>query len=278
MSRDTVTVALAQLQPSADVAQNLRLIEELAVGASDQGVEWLLLPEYATCLDGRRASMEVAADLADTIHEFISATARRLGIWILLGSYVLRSNSGKMVNRSVLFDSAGKEIAYYDKLHMFDVVLPDGRQIRESSAYEGGDRAVVVETPWGLVGMSICFDLRFPQLFRTMAQAGAEVIVVPSAFAIATGELHWSALLRARSIENSAFILAPATCGESPGNRPTFGHSMIVDPSGRIVASLDDQPGLLVHKLPMGEVAQQRIKMPTLKADRAFELCRLPTR
>ncbi|WP_171020278.1 carbon-nitrogen hydrolase family protein [Hydrogenophaga sp. 2FB] len=273
-----MTVALAQLQPSADVAQNLRLIEELAVGASDQGVEWLLLPEYATCLDGRRASMEVAADLADTIHEFISATARRLGIWILLGSYVLRSNSGKMVNRSVLFDSAGKEIAYYDKLHMFDVVLPDGRQIRESSAYEGGDRAVVVETPWGLVGMSICFDLRFPQLFRTMAQAGAEVIVVPSAFAIATGELHWSALLRARSIENSAFILAPATCGESPGNRPTFGHSMIVDPSGRIVASLDDQPGLLVHKLPMGEVAQQRIKMPTLKADRAFELCRLPTR
>ena len=161
-------------------------------------------------------------------------------------------------------------VARYDKIHMFDVTLPSGKVIRESSAYRPGDRAVMAQTPWGLMGMTVCYDLRFPQLFRALARAGALFLTVPASFQRETGVAHWHSLLRARAIENLAYVVAPAMCGEHPGGRSTYGHSLIIDPWGNIIAELGTEPGICYADINPDEVLRVRTMLPALTHDKAF--------
>jgi predicted amidohydrolase len=263
-------VALGQLEPGPDIDKNLAAVTTLAAHARDQDARWLLLPEYATFLHGSRKEMERAASQSDRIVRHVCELASTTHMWILLGSVVVPLGGGTMANRSLLVNAEGRVAASYDKLHMFDVTLPDGRKVMESKAYAAGHEAVVVTTPFGRVGMSICYDLRFPQLYRAMSHAGADILLVPSAFARSTGNAHWRQLLVARAIENGAYVLAPATCGESPGGRPTHGHSLAVDPWGAVVGELNDEPGCLIADLSLERVAGARSHLPTLTHDRAF--------
>jgi predicted amidohydrolase len=172
----------------------------------------------------------------------------------------------------VLLAADGTVAARYDKIHMFDVTLPDGKVIRESSAYRPGERAVVADTPWCRLGMTVCYDLRFPGLFRALAQAGAHVISVPSSFQRQTGKAHWHALLKARAIENECFIVAPAMCGDHPGDRQTYGHSLVVDPWGEILADGGEAPGIVYAEIDVTRVAKVRRMIPSLEHDREFKL------
>jgi predicted amidohydrolase len=190
---------------------------------------------------------------------------------LLVGSLTLKLEGEDMlVNRSFLLNADGAVVAHYDKIHMFDVTLPSGKTIRESSAYRPGARGVLAATPWGTLGMSICYDLRFPQLYRALARAGAIFLAVPSSFQRETGTAHWHALLRARAIENLSYVFAPAMCGEHPGNRTTYGHSLIIDPWGKVVAELGDEPGCIIAEIDPAEVARARGMLPSLTHDRDF--------
>jgi predicted amidohydrolase len=175
-----------------------------------------------------------------------------------------------MVNRSLLLSAQGEVVAAYDKIHMFDATLPGGTVIRESGAYRPGERAVVAQTPWGGLGLSVCYDLRFPQLYRALAQRGAVMLSVPSSFQRETGSAHWHVLLRARAIENAAFVIAPALCGDHPGNRMTYGHSLVVDPWGEVIADGGEAPGIVYADLDLGQVEKVRGMLPSLSHDRAF--------
>jgi deaminated glutathione amidase len=171
-----------------------------------------------------------------------------------------------------LLSDEGAVAASYDKIHMFDVTLPDGKVIRESSAYCPGDRAVMAETPWGKMGLTVCYDLRFPQLYRALAQAGARYLTIPSSFQRTTGKSHWHTLIKARAIENACFIFAPAMCGEHPGNRTTYGHSLIVDPWGDVLADGGDAPGIIYADIDPARVDKVRSMLPCLQHDREFRL------
>ncbi|WP_202865568.1 carbon-nitrogen hydrolase family protein [Pigmentiphaga sp. H8] len=271
-TEDPLRVALAQVRPGPDLDRNLDELAAMALQARRKGAQWLLLPEYAAMLHSSRQAMRAAADRADDVEAAVRSLARDLGMWVLLGSMVVPDGPQRMFNRSLLFDAEGRLAARYDKLHLFDATLPDGRTIRESSAYTAGDEAVAVDTPWGRVGLSICYDLRFPGLYRALALAGAQILVVPAAFARATGAAHWHALLRARAIENGAFVLAPATCGDSPGGRASYGHSLALGPWGDTLGELDDEPGCLVVPLDLAAVARVRAELPGLSHERAFSL------
>jgi predicted amidohydrolase len=195
-------------------------------------------------------------------------------VWILVGSLALKGADDRLVNRSFLVSSSGDVVATYDKLHMFDATLKNGRVIRESSAYAPGDRAVVARTPWASIGMSVCYDVRFPQLYRTLAQAGAEVLAIPAAFTRQTGVVHWKALLQARAIENGAYVIAPATCGEHPGGHQTFGHAMVIDPNGQVLVEAGDSPEVICAPIDIAQVTLARSRIPSLTHDRIFELAR----
>jgi len=196
--------------------------------------------------------------------------ARECGVWLLLGSITIRTEEERIANRSVLVAADGVIVASYDKIHMFDVTLPDGKAIRESSAYRPGDRAVVTDTPWGRLGLTVCYDLRFPALYRALAQAGAQMIAVPSSFQRQTGKAHWHALLRARAIENECYVIAPAMCGDHPGDRQTYGHTLVVDPWGEIVADGGEAPGIVRAEVDVARVLKVRRMMPALEHDREF--------
>ncbi|MBI4190911.1 MAG: carbon-nitrogen hydrolase family protein [Betaproteobacteria bacterium] len=188
------------------------------------------------------------------------------------GAPVPPSDGARMANRSYLLSADGDIAAHYDKIHMFDVTLPSGKVIRESSAYRPGDRAVIAATPWGPLGMTVCYDLRFPHLYRALAQAGAIFLAVPSSFQRETGVAHWHTLLRARAIENLSYVFAPAMCGEHPGNRTTYGHSLMIDPWGKILAELGGEPGVAIADINTDEVVRVRAMLPSLEHDRAFSL------
>ena len=198
-------------------------------------------------------------------------------MWVLIGSALVAHSSkedggsDKAANRAVLVSDAGEIVTTYDKLHMFDVDLPNGDRYRESSLYEPGEDARIVDTPWGRLGLTICYDMRFPQLYRALAKAGAEIIAVPAAFTRPTGEAHWEVLLRARAIENGVFILAPAQGGTHEDGRTTWGHSLAVDPWGRILAQAgDDEPGVIMADLDLDQVKTTRQAIPSLKNERDF--------
>jgi predicted amidohydrolase len=215
--------------------------------------------------------MRTSAPTSDhDVLEHFKRAAKTNQIWVLVGSIALSTGKGKLTNRSFLITDTGETIATYDKIHMFDATLPGGRVIRESSSYDSGDRAMVVGTPWAQLGMSICYDVRFPTLYRALAKAGAEVLVIPSAFTKATGTMHWQTLLQARAIENGAYVIAPGTCGMHPGGHETYGHSMVVDPTGQIVASAGEEPTVICAEIDVALVTKARQRIPSLTHDRPF--------
>lgn len=266
--------ACLQLNSGHDLDANLSTVRSMAREAAGAGAKFILMPEYALMMDGSgRVMRERALDAegAPALAELL-VLARELEVWLLAGSLTVRTGDGdaRIANRSLLISAAGKVVAAYDKIHMFDATLPDGKVIRESSAYRPGDAAVVADTPWGRLGMTVCYDLRFPHLFRTLAKAGAQFIAVPSSFQRQTGKAHWHALLRARAIENECFILAPAMCGDHPGNRQTYGHTLVIDPWGEILAEGGELPEIVYADIDPARVAKVRGMMPCLEHDREY--------
>lgn len=264
--------ACVQLNSGSDLGANLRAASTAVRTAAAGGAQLIALPEYAVLLDGSGRVMRENSypEQAHPALEAFRALARECGVWLLLGSLTVKLDEALLANRSYLLAPDGAVAAAYDKIHMFDVTLPSGKAIRESSAYRPGARAVVAPTPWGGLGMTVCYDLRFPQLFRALSQAGALFLAVPSSFQRETGVAHWHALLRARAIENLAYVLAPAMCGEHPNGRSTYGHSLIVDPWGRVIAELGDEPGICYAEIDPAEVQRVRGMLPALTHDRPF--------
>lgn len=264
--------ACVQLNSGNDMDANLRAAEDAIRGAAAGGAQLIMLPEYAALLDGSGRVMRENSHVEEQ-HPALAklrALALETKTWILAGSLTIKIDAERMVNRSFLLAADGAIAARYDKIHMFDVTLPSGKVIKESSAYQPGDQAVIAATPWGPLGMTICYDLRFPQLFRALAKAGALFLAVPSSFQRETGTAHWHALLQARAIENLSYVFAPAMCGDHPGNRMTYGHSLIIDPWGRIIAELGTEPGIIIADINVDEVLRVRGMLPSLEHDRSF--------
>jgi deaminated glutathione amidase len=270
---DTVTVACVQNSAGPDIEPSMAEATRLVRAARERGAVLICLPEYFSCLKTSDDQFVIGA-LDEADHPALPHyrdLARELGVWLLLGSVAIQAGADKVINRSYLIDAAGGIVARYDKLHLFDVDLADGESYRESAAVTPGGQAVVAPTPWGPLGLSICYDLRFAYLYRALAQAGAVFLTVPAAFARTTGQAHWHVLLRARAIETGCFVLAPCQCGTHGGGRPTYGHSLIVDPWGRILADGGDEPGIIVATVDTADVANARAMIPVLNHDRRFE-------
>lgn len=264
--------ACVQLNSGNDMDANLCAAEAGIRSAAADGAQLIMLPEYAALLDGSGRVMRENS-FSEEQHPALAkfrALALATRTWLLVGSLTVKVGDERMVNRSYLLSAAGAVAAHYDKIHMFDVTLPSGKVIRESSAYQPGDKAVVAATPWGLLGMTICYDLRFPQLFRALAKAGALFLAVPSSFQRETGTAHWHSLLQARAIENLSYVFAPAMCGDHPGGRMTYGHSLIVDPWGKIIGELGTEPGVVIADVNVDEVLRVRGMLPSLEHDKDF--------
>ncbi len=255
-------------EPADNIAAAGALIRE----AKAQGADLVMTPETTNMIaPGRRHMMERARPEADDpAAAAFRALAAELGVWLLVGSLALRGTEQKGVNRSLLIGQGGAVAARYDKIHMFDVEVPDGQSYRESRAFAAGDRAVTADLPWGRLGMTVCYDLRFPKLYRSLAKAGAHFLAVPSAFTRFTGAAHWHALLRARAVETGCFVFAPAQCGEHAGGRQTYGHSLIVAPWGEVLADGGAAPGVSLAEIDPARVDAARAMIPALGHDRDF--------
>jgi len=266
-------VACLQTCATPDGPENLRVADQMIRAAADRGAAFICLPEAFDYLAPTSAEVHAYA-VSEARHpavRMLSLTARELGVWILAGSISVRADDGAVVNRSLLFSAQGDIHARYDKIHLFDVDLPEA-SFRESDFYRAGNRAVTTDTPWGRLGLTICYDVRFPQLHRTLAGNGAGIIAAPAAFSSATGPLHWEPLLRARAIETGAFVLAPAQCGRHYGERFSHGHSLIIDPWGRVLAEAADTPEILIAELDLSLPGAFRASIPSLANGRAFEI------
>ena len=265
--------ALVQLRTPATQAAALAQAEPLVRKAAAAGAKLIATPEATNILQRDRSKLfEAVRPLEeDECVAGLRALARELGVWILIGSALVRRDDGQLANRSTLVGADGEVKATYDKIHMFDVDLPTGERHRESALYTPGERSTVAETPWAKIGLSVCYDVRFAQLYRALAKAGAEILTVPAAFTRPTGEAHWEILLRARAIETGAFVLAPAQGGFHEDGRGTWGRSTIVGPWGEILAKAeDDEPQVIIADLDLDAVAKARAAIPALVNDRAF--------
>ncbi len=265
--------ACVQLRSSDDVAENIRVASELIREAKAKGAEFVATPENTTLMapdGGAKLERSFAEDRDPALPAF-RALADELGIWLLIGSLAIKVSDTKTANRSFLIGPKGETAAQYDKIHLFDVDLPSGEKYRESNTVAGGDRTVVASLPWGRMGLTICYDLRFPQLYRALAHAGAFALTVPSAFTETTGKAHWHVLLRARAIENGAFVIAPAQGGLHANGRRTYGHSMIVAPWGEILAEAGTEPCVIVADIDPALSADARSRVPSLKHDRPYQ-------
>lgn len=266
-------VALIQTRTPATHAAALDHVAPLVREAAKAGASFIATPECTNVVQRDRTKLipHLVALEADPVVQGLRALAAELKVELLIGSALVKRPDGKFANRAALIGPDGVIRTTYDKIHMFDVDLPTGERARESETYSPGDAAVVVDTGIGRIGLTICYDLRFPHLFRALAKAGANVIFVPAAFTRPTGEAHWEVLLRARAIETGAFVLAPAQGGFHEDGRGTFGHSLVVAPWGQVIAKLDhDEPGVLLADLDMAEVAKARGAVPALTHDRVY--------
>lgn len=269
-------IALIQTRTPATAAGGLAHVEPLIREAAAGGAQFILTPEGTNVLEQRRELRDgvLSAEDADVAVLGLRRLAAELGVWLLIGSAIVRSGrpgDDRAANRSLLVDPNGAITARYDKLHVFDVNLPNGETYRESATVRPGDEAVVADTPWGRLGLTICYDIRFPHLYRQLAKAGASMIAVPAAFTVPTGEAHWETLLRARAIETGAFILAPAQGGLHEDGRRTWGRSTVVGPWGEIIAKADhDNPCIVAAKLDLTLVDKARSAVPALTHDRDF--------
>jgi predicted amidohydrolase len=265
--------ACVQTCASDDVAENIRETSRLVREAAARGAHFIATPENTTLIaaDAGAKLTHSFPEVGDPALPVFGELARDLKVWLLLGSIAIRLDAHKTANRSFLFSPDGRIAARYDKIHLFDVEVAAGESYRESATVAGGSQAVLARTPWGPLGLTICYDLRFPSLYRRLAQAGAFAFTVPSAFTVPTGMAHWHVLLRARAIENGAFVIAPAQGGTHAGGRKTYGHSVIVGPWGEVLAEAPgDSPGMIVAEIDPDRSADARARLPSLTHDRAF--------
>jgi predicted amidohydrolase len=274
------TVACVQLTAAREFAPNIDKATRLIRRAADEGAGLVALPENCTMIEpiATAALRKAEPEESHPALPAFRAAAEETGVWLLVGSLSIKRPSGKIANRSYLIDPDGAVAARYDKLHLFDVNLRDDEWYRESDTIEPGDTAVVAETPWGPLGMTVCYDLRFPYLYRALARAGAAFVTIPSAFTVTTGKAHWHVLNRARAIETGCYVIAPAQWGEHAEGRRTFGHSLIVDPWGEVLADGGEGEGLTFAEIDPGKVAEARRRVPSLSHDRAFAGPRAPAR
>ncbi len=261
-------VACIQLRSGTEVAPNIAAATALIREAAGQGAAFIATPEATNMLDIRpgKSRPKLAPEADDASLKAFRALAAELGVTLLIGSLALRlTDDERLANRSFLIGPDGGVIARYDKIHMFDVEVGDGQSYRESRSYRPGTEAIVAAAPFGRVGMTICYDVRFPHLYRRLAQAGAEILTVPAAFTRVTGEAHWHVLLRARAIETGCFVIAPAHGGRHEDGRETYGHSLIISPWGEVLAEAKgDEPGILLADIDLAEVVNARGRIPSL--------------
>lgn len=270
---------LIQLSVGDDPVANLGVTQDLVRQAASAGAGFVLTPEVTNGISSDRDQQRrvLRSEAEDTTLKALRAEAAHLGIWLLIGSLGLltEDEDGRFANRSFLVSPTGDIVARYDKIHMFDVNVSETEQYRESSAYRPGSRAVLAQTPFAQIGMSVCYDVRFPQLYRRLAKAGAEILTVPAAFNDTTGAAHWESLLRARAIENGCFVLAPAQCGTHGDHngrpRRTYGHSLAIAPWGEVMADGGTDVGVTLIDLDMSLVAKARSRVPSLSHDRSIE-------
>jgi predicted amidohydrolase len=266
------TAACVQMNAGREIEPNIAEASRLIRAAHEAGASFILTPENTTMVEPKKPLLlEKAKPEAEhpAIPAF-SALSAELGIWLLVGSLTIRLGETQCANRSFLFDDRGRVVARYDKIHMFDVDLAGGESYRESATFRPGERAVTADLPWGRLGLTICYDLRFGYLYRTLAQAGAAFLSVPAAFTRPTGQAHWHVLMRARAIETGCFVLAPAQCGEHAEGRKTYGHSLIVAPWGEILAEAGEEPGFILAEIDPALVDQARSMVPALRHDRVY--------
>lgn len=267
-------IAVCQTTSTADISRNLETAAVLARDAASRGARAMFLPEcFALMQTSRRQLRESAEEPGQgVIQDRMATLARETGMMLFAGSLPVRSEDPKRVfNTSMVFDSTGRRIARYDKIHLFDVCLDSGEQYLESAYTMPGEQTVVVDSELGRIGLSVCYDLRFPELYRQLVSLGAEVLLVPSAFSPTTGPVHWEPMLRARAIENTCWVIAAAQTGRHPSGRSTWGHSMVVDPWGRVVAEKNPGTGLLMVEIDRTETIRARRQMPSLEHRRLRE-------
>lgn len=267
-------VACVQLRSGDDVAENIRITSALIRQAHAEGAAFIATPENTTLMapdGGAKLEKSFSEETDPALPAFIKLAAE-LKTWLLIGSLAIKVSERKTANRSFLIAPDGHVAARYDKVHLFDVDLPSGETYRESNTVEPGRRAVVGDLPWGRVGLSVCYDLRFPHFYRALAKQGAEILTVPSAFTETTGKAHWHILLRARAIENGCFVVAPAQGGIHANGRHTFGHSLIINPWGEILAEGGVEPGIVATEIDLDECASVRARLPSLRHDREWQI------
>lgn len=266
-------VACVQLRSGDDVAENIRVTSALVREAHADGAGFIATPENSTLMapDGGAKLEKSFTEETDPALPAFTKLAAELKTWLLIGSLAIKVSERKTANRSFLIAPDGHVAARYDKVHLFDVDLPSGETYRESNTVEPGRRAVVADLPWGRVGLSVCYDLRFPHFYRALAKQGAEILTVPSAFTETTGRAHWHILLRARAIENGCFVVAPAQGGIHANGRHTFGHSLIINPWGEILAEGGVEPGIVAAEIDLDECASVRARLPSLRHDRDWQ-------
>ena len=274
MSAGTFKAAMIQMRsgltPGANSDDAVRMIGE----AKSAGADYVLTPEMTNILAAKREQLfsVVVEEEADPSLATLREVARKLGIYVHIGSLAIRISPDRAANRSFLVGPKGDILARYDKIHMFDVDLAGGESYRESRNYRPGELAVLADLPWGRLGLTVCYDLRFPALYRALAEAGATMLAIPSAFTRQTGEAHWHVLMRARAIENGSFVFAAAQGGKHENGRDTYGHSLIVDPWGSIIAEGGTEPGVIMAEINPAEVASARARIPSLQHGRRFEI------
>lgn len=271
---DGFRVGLVQMCTGRDVEKNLRDAGDLVREAARAGAQYVQTPEITTLMETQRERLFAAIRPEDgnPAVAYFAALARELAIWLHLGSMPILLGNGRIANRSLLFSPQGGVAGRFDKIHMFDVELPGGESYRESKNYQAGNAAVLTELPWGTLGMTVCYDLRFPHLYRALAKAGADFLAIPSAFTQKTGEAHWHILLRARAIETGCFVFAAAQTGRHESGRETYGHSLVISPWGEVLADAGAHRSVTVVDIKSSQVAEARQRIPSLQHDRPFEV------
>jgi deaminated glutathione amidase len=274
------TASCIQFTSARDYEPNIRVVADLIRRARDAGADFVLTPENTGLTEpvGRLRRAKARDEANHPVLAALRDVARETGAWLLIGSLAVdlsrepgeADGESRLANRSYLVDPSGAVVARYDKIHMFDVDLAGGESYRESNAFRPGGRAVLAETPWGILGMTVCYDLRFPHLYRALAQAGADFLAIPSAFTVPTGKAHWHALMRARAIENGCYVFAPAQWGEHAEGRRTYGHSLVVDPWGEVLADAGEGVGIISARIDVAAIAKARRMVPSLRHDRHF--------
>jgi predicted amidohydrolase len=269
-----VKTAIIQVNANNEMADNIQTACDMIHKAHKQGAELICTPENVAMMEFGGENV-IAKSFPQDEHPALKAfkeCAIETGAWILIGSIAIKLDNGKVANRSFLLNAQGEIVGQYDKIHLFDVDLAGGESYRESNTFDGGNSAMLASTPWGPLGMTICYDVRFPQLFRDYAQAGANILTVPAAFTKQTGKAHWKVLLQARAIETGCYVIAPGQCGTHKGGRETYGHSLIIDPWGDVLAEGVDEPCILIADVDLDKVAETRGKIPSLQHGKEYSL------